>query len=256
MTKMRTLKFTIFAAAMLAGVTAVKAQNADDIIQKHIDAMGGKNWDKIKTLRLTGTSSIQGTEVSMTQTMVSDKAMRMDFTAMGMSGWTIITPEAAWAYQPGMEKPMSLPKEQLNSLKGKINFKTGQLVDKSTISKSEFVGRDTISSVPCYKVKVTDKDGNIQTAYIDIATYYMVRSEAKIKIQEEEQEIAVNYSNFKKQQEGIVFPMTVGSPQGDITFKSIEINKPIDESIFKPDVETKKTEVSTKKTDTDSKTKK
>jgi outer membrane lipoprotein-sorting protein len=266
---MRNFKYSILAAAVFAaGITTVNAQNADDIMQKHIDAMGGSKWDKITTLKMTGTSAIQGMDVNMSQTMVNDKGMRMEFSAMGMTGWMILTTEGGWAFQPGMEKPMALPPEQFKGLKGKLSFKSGQLVDKSSIGKTEYIGRDTVSTVPCYKLKVTDKEGNVQTCFFDAATYYMVRTEAKVKIADEEQEVAVNYSNFQKQPEGIVFPMTVSSPQGDVTFKSIEINKPVDDSIFKPDTDTKKPEAQTtttsnkesdaapKKTGADSKTKK
>jgi hypothetical protein len=43
-----------------------------------------------------------------------------------------------------------------------------------------------------------------------------------------------NYSNYQKLPEGILFPMTVESGNGPFAIKSVEINKPVDESIFKP----------------------
>lgn len=41
-------------------------------------------------------------------------------------------------------------------------------------------------------------------------------------------------SNYQKQPEGIVVPMTINTQGGEITFKTVEINKPVDESVFKP----------------------
>ena len=57
-----------------------------------------------------------------------------------------------------------------------------------------------------------------------------------MKMQGEEQEMATDFSNFKKQDIGVVVPMTMTTQMGgDINFKTIEINKPVDEKVFTPD---------------------
>jgi len=129
-----------------------------------------------------------------------------------------------------------MPNDQLKMSKDKLDIKSGQLVDRSKLKKLEYAGTDTVNNAKCYKLQITDADNNVSTAYIDAVTYYMVRSETKVKMpgQDGEQEVAVNYSNFKKQKEGVVFPMIVGSPQGDVTFKSVEFNPKVSETIFKP----------------------
>ena len=96
-------------------------------------------------------------------------------------------------------------------------------------------GTDTINSVPCYKVKITSKEGSESVCYFDSKTYYLVKQDVKAKVQDEEQEMSLTFSNFKKQPEGIIIPMTYGTPQGDITFKTVEINKKIDEKLFTPE---------------------
>lgn len=244
---MKSIKLSVLAAMMLtAGITTVKAQTADEIIQKHIDAIGGtENWNKITSMKKVGSMSVQGMEMSFTQTVINDKAMRTDFSVMGQNNYIIVTQKEGWMYmpvQPGMDKVTPMPAEQVKAAQSQLSVKAEQLVDKSTISKSEFVGKDTVNNIPCLKVKITDKDGNEQTAFFDAATYYMVHAERKVKMQDEEQEIAMNFSNFQKQPEGIVIPMTVTSPMGmgDITFKSVEINKTYDDNTFKPSATDKK----------------
>ena len=244
---MKAIKLSILAAMMLtAGISTVKAQTADEIIQKHIDAIGGtENWNKIKSMKKVGSMSMQGMEIGFTQTVVNDKGQRMDISVMGQNGYVIVTKKEGWMYmpfQPGMDKVTPMPAEQVKSAQSQMNVKFGLLVDKSEVAKAEFVGKDTVNNINCLKVKITDKEGNEQTAFFDAATYYIVHSERKMKIQDEEQEIAVNFSNFQKQPEGIVIPMTVTAPmgQGDITFKSVEINKPVDDKTFVPDPADKK----------------
>ena len=239
---MKVLKLSLLTLSVcIMGFTgfAQKASEftSDQIIQKHIDAIGGaKNWDKIKSVKLTGTMSVQGNAIDMVQTMADGKGMRIEITAMGQTGYTIITPTEGWMFMPflGQTKPEALPADQLKSQQQQLNFRNTQLADKSLISKSSLVGRDTIDKATCYKLKVTGAGGTEQTCYIDAKSFYLVRTEMNLDVQGEQQEIAVTYADFKTQPEGIVVPMTYATPQGDLKFKSIEINKPVDDKIFKP----------------------
>lgn len=235
---MNLLKTSMVALAITMTGTAAFAQTADEIINKHIEAVGGaKAWDKIKSVKLVGTMSVQGNEIGITQTIVNDKAARTDISFMGQTGYTIITKDKGWSFMPmmGQTAPEEVPAEQLKMQKKQLNYKNGQLVDKSNIKTSTLNGTDTIDSKPCYKVTITNKDGENSVCYFDAKTYYMVRAESKLNIQGEEQEATVSFSDFKKLPEGIVVPMTIESPQGPITFKSIEVNKPVNEKIFTPE---------------------
>ena len=216
------------------------AQTADEIIQKHIEAIGGsKNWEKIKSVKMVGAMSVQGMEMNLTQTIINEKGARTDIAMMGQNGFMIVTPKEGWMYMPfggGMTKPEPMPMDQVNMQKGQLNYNNSQLVDKSSITKSTLDGRDTIDNVSCYKVKLSTKDGGEEVCYFDSKTYYMLRVEKKVKVKDEEQEVPVSFSNFVKQPEGVVIPMTMGTAQGDITFKSVEFNKANDVKIFVPEV--------------------
>ncbi len=234
---MRAIKYAFTGLLLAAGMTSAMAQNGDEIISKHIDAIGGEaNWAKITSMKMVGTMKVQGMELGMTQTTVHNKAMRTDISVMGSEGYMIATTTEGWMYMPmqGVSKATPIPAEQLKMMKDKLSVRANMLADKSTIAKAELLGKDTVNKVPCYKVKVTDKDGNMQTAYFDASTYYMVRVEAKASPDAGDQEVNIDFSNFQKTPEGVVLAMTMGSPQGDITFKTVELNKPIDEKIFKP----------------------
>ena len=52
----------------------------------------------------------------------------------------------------------------------------------------------------------------------------------------QEQEVSVNYGDYKKTEEGFVFAHSIGGAfgQGDMTVTKLEINKPVDEKVFKP----------------------
>jgi len=230
------------AAMLLLSATAniAVAQTGDEIIAKHIDAIGGeKNWNNVKSMKMVGSTSIQGMEVNMDITVVDQKAMRTNMSIMGMEGYIIMTEKEGWMYmpfQPGMDKVTPMPEEQVKKAKGNFSIKNTVLADRTKIAKATYSGKDTLDGVACHKVLVADKEGNEQTAYFDAGTYYMVRAERKVKQKDEEQEVSISYSNFQKQPEGVVVAMTQSNPMmgGDITFKKIEINKPIADGYFKP----------------------
>ena len=240
---MKLVQSIALAAVMLVGATTVNAQTADEIIQKHIDAIGGNAWKNVHTLKLNGSMNVQGMELGMSQTVEDNKGMRMDMNIMGTNCYTIITPKEVWMYmpmQPGMDKVTPMSAEDIKMAQYKLNVRSVQIADKDLVVKAEYLGTDSVKGAACYKVKVTDKAGNLQTAFFDTKTFYMVRSESTLKLREQETEMGVDFADFKKLPEGIVLAMSWGTPQGDVTIKSVEVNKDYGPDVFKPSAEAKK----------------
>lgn len=236
---MKALKVTILASALIAGFTAAQAQqNADEIFAKHYNAIGGDNWNNVKSMKSTGTADAQGMSIEMTNTTLNNKANRQDITMVGTSGYTIVTNTEGWSFMPmmGQTEPEALKDEDIKGSQEKLDIKSQNNVDiKANAAKSEIVGKEKIGDMECIKVKVTDKDNNEQTMYFDPNSYYLVCLKAKTEMQGQSVDMIYNFSDFKKLDAGIVVPMKIDmGPQGSLTFTNIEVNKPIDESIFKP----------------------
>jgi hypothetical protein len=235
---MKIVKLIALAGMILAAGTGVRAQSADEIMEKHVKAIGGEeNWNKIKTIKLTGSMSVQGMDLNIIQTVDIGNAMRTDINVMGMSGFTILTPKTGWMYMPfqGGTKIDTMKPDMVKAGQKQLEIKGNQLLDyKTSGDKLEYKGKDSVNNALCYKLKLTDKDGNESVSFFDVATYYLVRTESKVKIDDQEQEIAVGYNNYKKLDGDVVMPMMITTPQGDLTFKTIEINKRLDPSLFIP----------------------
>jgi hypothetical protein len=236
---MKNLKSTILTSAMLiAGIATVKAQSADEIFTKHYDAVGGTAWDKVTSLKQTGTMTAQGMEITMTNTFLNKKAVRSDISVMGTNGYQIITPTEGWSFMPmmGQTAPEAMKAEDLKNAQDEMDVKMKNNVDiKAMSTKAEVQGKEKVGDAECFKVKVVDKDNQEQTMFFDSKTFYLVCIKAKVEAQGQSVDVVKNYSDFKKLDSGIVIAMKEDlGMQGSITYKEVEVNKPVDESIFKP----------------------
>jgi len=88
-----------------------------------------------------------------------------------------------------------------------------------------------VDGAECYKLKVETAAGKKTTMYIDTKTFYRLKSVSASAVTGGDVEVL--YSNYKTTAEGYVYPFSTTTPNGTIDFSSIEVNKPVDPSIFK-----------------------
>ncbi len=235
---MKFLKTSVLALTMTA-VSSIMAyaQTADEIVQKHIAAIGGIDaWKKINSIKMNGSITAQGMEIPVSVTTLNGKGMRMDMTIMGTSNYMILTPGEGWTYFPiqQQQKPEPLTADQVKQSQDQLDVQ-GELVDyQAKGNKIDFIGKDDLEGTEVYKLRLTDKNGQEKTLFFDAENFYLLRETEKMKADGKEVEATVNYSNFQKLPEGITVPMTVDSEMGPVAMKTIEVNPTVDESIFKP----------------------
>ena len=242
---MKNIRFSIIATGIfIAGFANVKAQTADEIIQKHLTAIGGEDtWKKVNSIKMVGTSNAGGMEIPITMTISQGKGMKVEYTVNGMTGYSIVTDKTGWNYNPfgGQTTADVIPDEMVKQAQDALDIR-GPLVDyKGKGNKIAFLGKDQVEGTECYKLKVTYKTGKEETMYFDASNYYLIRSVEKTTANGKEEEQTSNYGNFQKLPEGIFYPMSVDmGGAGPVAIKSVEVNKPIDDNFFKPtETETK-----------------
>ena len=214
------------------------AQSVEEIVKKNVDAIGGAEaWKKINSVQQEGILTVQGgTEVNVALFAVNGKGMRQNISVMGMTGYQIVTPAAGWSFMPfqGQTAPEALTPEQLKESIDDLDVQ-GKLVDYAAKgTKVELLGKDDVEGTECFKVRITTKSGNVETVFIDPKSYYVVRSIAKRTANGQETDVTTDYSNYQKLPEGIVVPMSLTLPFGELKISKVEVNKTVDESIFKP----------------------
>lgn len=212
------------------------AQTQDEIINKHIEAIGGKdNWNKVKSLRSEATMKAQGAEIKLTFIQVDKKAMRQNISLMGMDGYSIITEKEGWSYMPfqGQTKPEPMTADDVKNAQDGLYLQDDFLTFKELGKKVQYLGKDDMDGTECFKFKMTDKNAQETTYYLDASSYLTIKQTNKVKADGKEMEGSTLYSNYKKLPEGIVYPMTIGGGWGDTEFTKVEINPVIDDKEFK-----------------------
>jgi outer membrane lipoprotein-sorting protein len=233
---MKTLKLSLLASAMLLGSFGVGAQNADEVMSKHVTAMGGDSWSKLSSMKTEATMSLQGLgDVEVTETVLKGKGARSEFSVMGYKGFTIVTPTAGWKLDPtqGQTEAVALKPEELQAAQSEMDITDDLIGYKEKGIKAEYIGKEDINGKSAHKLKLTDKEGKTTTAFFDAGTYYKVRETSKEAGPMGEMDVTTDYSDFKKFPEGIVVAMKAKNDYQEITVKNVELNKTIDESIFK-----------------------
>jgi hypothetical protein len=231
------MKRIVFSFLFLAAAFVTKAQTADEIIAKHIEAIGGADaWKKVNSVKMEGSLQVSGGPlVSMTQTILHGKGNRQDISVMGMNGFMIIAPTSGWNFMPfnGQAAPEAMTAEDVAEAQSELDVQ-GNLIDYAVKGHTvEYLGKDDLEGTDCFKLKVNLKSGKPETMYFDAKSYLLIRTVAVQKANGQEMEVTTNFSNYEKLPEGILIPKSIGLPFGELNITKITINAPVDESIFK-----------------------
>ena len=214
-------------AALVSG--AAGAQTADEIVEKNIQARGGR--DKIKavqTLRMTGTMKIgSGMEAPFTLEMARPAKARMEFTLQGMTAVQAYDGKTGWALMPFLGKKDAEPMaaEELSQMEEQSDL-DGALVDyKEKGHQVEYLGKADLEGTPVHKLKVTLKNGKVVTYYVDAEHFLELKTESKNKIQGQEMETETLIGDYKEVG-GVLFAHSMESKiKGGPTAMSMSIAK-------------------------------
>ena len=220
----------------LAGISGARAQTADEIVNKYIDAIGGKaKLSQIKSAYILGTTQMMGNNAQSTTSILEGKGFRLEYEAAGQKVIQVFTDKGGWQVNPmmGSTTPQPLPEEMYKGSRGQI-FITGPLYNYAEKgNKVELVGKEGND----YKLKVSNQDSVETMLYIDGTSYYLTKLTRSMNFMGQSMDMTITFSNFKKTDFGVVFPylteINIGG-QFSITntLDKIEINKPIDPAIF------------------------
>jgi hypothetical protein len=233
---MKSISILSVVAAMTLTVSAF-AQTADEVIDKHYEAIGGKdNWRKVSSMKMEATVSTQGMDIPITIYQVHNKAMKQEINVMNMMGYVIMTTEGGWNFLPfmGQTAPEPMTADDLEVGKESLDIQ-GELLDYKAKGHSvELLGKEDVDGTECYKLKLTRKSGRGITFLIDTKTNYVVRTIIKVKANGQEVDQTQNFSNYQKQAFGVVLPLSLENSAlpAPLVVGKVEVNPTIASSVF------------------------
>lgn len=231
---MKRIKLLLLAAIAFTCIQA-SAQTVDEIVSKNVEAMGGKEkLAALKSVKMSGSMSVQGTDITITTTRAQNIGMRTDIEVMGTSNYQMVNATKGWVFMPiqQMDAPREMTDDEYKMYAGQMDVQGALFNYKDKGHTVELVGTEKVDGKEAYNLKITLKNGRVVNYFIDKATNRLVKSTGKVSVQGEEHETSTTYSDYKQTADGYWFPYTITSMQGPVTFDKIETNVPVDEKIF------------------------
>jgi len=229
---------TVTLAVCLLGGKAF-SQSADDIINKNLDAMGGK--DKLATLTslYTETSSqIMGQDLPGKTWISNGQGMRTEMEMMGSKMITVINKDKGWIVSPmsGSTDPQPLPDEAVKAYANKLDL-AGQFFNYAQKGyTATLLGNEKVDGKDTYKIKLSKTGQNDVVFYIDATTYLIDKTSLTINMNGTDTQTDMIFSDYKKSPEGYTLPysykMTLPQGELDVSVTKATFNQPVDPKLF------------------------
>jgi outer membrane lipoprotein-sorting protein len=241
-TSRRTVRGTILVAMLAAAIGGnASAETADEIIAKHIAAIGGAEKLKaVKTERLVGTMTMGGaTEQPFVLELARPNRMRMVLTIDGKKNIQVFDGRNGWASMPsqGTDGPQLLPIEAARRMEDQADI-DGLLLDYAAKGRTvRYVGTLDVGGVPTHELEVALKSGDVLNLYLDAKTFLLVRQAGSVEIDDEAVETVTTFDDYRPV-DGLMVAHSISSRTADsasgsvIKISKVELNPDIDDGRF------------------------
>jgi outer membrane lipoprotein-sorting protein len=241
----------LMCAVFTASAAPAQDLTLDEILKKNEDAIGGAEAiNKVQTLKLTVRVTMMGGQMDSSMIVQTKRPnlVRTDMAIMGYNATAAFDGTVAWMINSasGSSAPQKMDEKMMPG--GMQSSNTDAVIGalsslKAAGNTAELLGKENVGSVSAYKIKVTYKNGMSAHYYLDPGTFLPIKTLTRVSSMGQDVEVEGYPSDFKKV-DGILFPHSLeqrmgGNAIGQVTYEKIEINVPMDDSIFRmPGTET------------------
>src|SRR6476646_893260 len=236
---MKTIGQLLLLITVLFSSVSVYSQTVDEIISKHLDAVGGKEkLSGLTSVSMEGTIEVMGQSGTTKTTILNGKGSRSESEIGGQQVVNVYTDKGGLQINQfaGMTDPQALSDEQYKA--GEDQIYVEPFLDYAARGgKAELVGQEKVGTVNAHKIKYTNKDGAITTYYIDPTSFQVIQVSVVSNNMGQQVEVKSTYSDFQKTDYGLVVPHSIDIDFGGqftVTSKlqKVDVNQPVDAYIF------------------------
>jgi predicted Zn-dependent peptidase len=209
-------------------VTIPEGMTAHDVLEKYIEAIGGKEkLSEVTSYAIKAEADMQGTKLNLEIMKTSKNQFMQDIKVMGNSmSKQVVDGEKGYIVVQGQRKDMS--EEELNKMKDEsIPFPELDLLLKEVTLD----GVEVIDGKKTYKIKLSDE----KTSFYDIETALKVRDKVNIEANGQPMNTTFDYGDYKEVA-GIKFPFTLTQTMGqqrfDFLIQEIKVNEGVSDADF------------------------
>jgi outer membrane lipoprotein-sorting protein len=235
------IKLFWFAVVLFLPVSAA-AQTADEIVTKVLAARGGVSRIKaVHSQRISGTINFgPGADGPFLVELERPGKMHIEVTVQGQ---TLVRSydgkSSGWILNPFIENkavtPMSA--EDISNISDESDF-DGPLVDyKQKGNLIALVGKEDVDGKPAYRLKLTNKKGDMRNYFFDADTFRLIKWEGTRKVGDKDVPWESVFHDYREV-DGLQFAFEIdsdapGTGQAQkIIADKIEVNPEIDQSHF------------------------
>ncbi len=226
----------IITALMLIAFLGTQAQTLEKVLDKHYEAAGYEKIAKVKTFDITAKMSMMGMEIPMMIKVKNPNKFRVEMDMMGKKTISAFDGEKGWMINPMMGTGVQdLEGEQLNQAMETADME-GELYNYAQKGHSaELIGKVNADGKEAYKIKLTNKNGQVKNYFIDANTNLILKVKAKVEAMGQSVEIETKMLEYEKI-DGIQMSkkieMTMPMGTQTIVMEEIKLNEEIDDSVF------------------------
>lgn len=232
------MKKSFFLLAGLILVAVINAQSLNEIVKNYSVAMKSDQLSNVKTIKITGKMSVMGMEMPMVMYMKNPNKIKVVNTFNGQQMVSVFDGEKGYMMNPmmGSSNPVELTGDQLKQVQNNNVFRN-EVMNYFNKKQLTLEGEEIVNGKAAYKLKVNVEGGSPIYMFIDKSSNLLVKTSTTM----DQMGTSMNVDSYMtdySETNGVIMPkkttaMANGMEAAVITFDKVEVNIPMEDSIFK-----------------------
>ena len=218
------------ACAIAGAASADAVESADALVAKNLAARGGaEKLAALKSVSFAGETRSSGDfrlKFAQVQSRLNAAsgacAVRFELSVQGLTVIQAYDGKIGWRVNPfqGRKTAERVGDDEARSLADNASIDGALLAARAKGSAVEYLGREDVDGTDAYKLRVSERDGDVFTYYLDPDTFLEIKILERRKFRGAENETETELGEYEKVG-GVYFPFSIASGAKNSTNKQV-----------------------------------